>query len=461
MQVCEAPFRPSLRSLEKRMKGRFHITPESVDWWWMWPFDQQDVTADSNVRVYLTDREKPLFVQFACDADRKDFFRVVGHKNSGTIRLNLTCEEFTCRACTNPKNQRVTKKLLSIWYPYKKPNRYADQDWHQDWEQNPEPINPRYPVYVISKGRWATPHTARALTMMKVPFTIVVERQEARAYRAQFKKEKLKGRILVVPNFSKQGKGSIPVRNFVWRDAIKTAGIQGRHWLMDDNIPAFFRLHENVSRIVRTGLIFAAVEDFAERYENVAFAGLQNSQFCKAKNIHPPLIWGTRVYSCTLIKNDLDLSMPAYEGINHLGEIVQVPACPEPRWRGLYNEDTDLMLRALKKGYGTVLFVAVHADKEPTMKMKGGNTDELYAGDPKSIESGRYRMAQSIADQHPDVARIAQRFNRWQHVVDYPRAGLDSNKKPLWNRKFVNGVPPQEGFNPRYAMVLKPREKKS
>ena len=47
-------------------------------------------------------------------------------------------------------------------------------------------------------------------------------------------------------------------------------------------------------------------------------------------------------------------------------------------WRGRYNEDTDLSLRALKDGWCTVLFNAFLIGKVTTMRMKGGNTDNVY-----------------------------------------------------------------------------------
>ena len=47
------------------------------------------------------------------------------------------------------------------------------------------------------------------------------------------------------------------------------------------------------------------------------------------------------------------------------------------------------------------------------MKMRGGNTDELYKGD------GRYQMALSLQKQHPDVTKIVWKWGRWQHQVDY------------------------------------------
>lgn len=48
------------------------------------------------------------------------------------------------------------------------------------------------------------------------------------------------------------------------------------------------------------------------------------------------------------------------------------------------------------------------------MKMKGGNTEELYAA-----TDNRREFAESLRDQHPDVVTVGQRFGRWHHVVDY------------------------------------------
>ena len=107
-----------------------------------------------------------------------------------------------------------------------------------------------------------------------------------------------------------------------------------------------------------------------------------------------PFTLNTRVYSCILLSN----------------------AIPH-RWRGRYNEDTDLSLRILKDGYCTILFNAFLAKKMPTLTMKGGNTDELYKQDEEF--DGRLEMAKSLRRQHPDVCKIARKWGRWQHSVDY------------------------------------------
>jgi hypothetical protein len=174
----------------------------------------------------------------------------------------------------------------------------------------------------------------------------------------------------------------------VWSRAVERGA--ARFWLMDDNISLFALLNRNRKTRVHDGDIFHHMERFVDRYENVALAGPQYWMFAPAREGMPPFQLNTRIYSCILIKSDLPF-----------------------RFRGRYNEDTDLSLRVLKDGWCTVLFNAFLQKKETTMSMKGGNTDELYAGD------GRLRMARSLFEQHPDVTRTTYKWGRAQHLVDY------------------------------------------
>lgn len=129
-------------------------------------------------------------------------------------------------------------------------------------------MNPRYPIYIISKGRWESRLTSKALEKINVPYHIVVEPQEYDNYASVIDPDK----ILVLP-FSNLGQGSIPARNWVWEHAIGTGA--KRHWILDDNIAWFARLHKNKKILVDNGVCFGATEDFVDRYENVAMAGLQ------------------------------------------------------------------------------------------------------------------------------------------------------------------------------------------
>jgi hypothetical protein len=265
----------------------------------------------------------------------------------------------------------------------------------------------KYPIYVISKGRWESRLTAKALEAIGASWRIVIEPQEFDQYASVIDKEK----ILVLP-FSNLGQGSIPARNWVWEHSISEG--HERHWILDDNILRFHRLHQNKKYEMTSAICFSAVEQFADRYENVAMAGMQYELFALAKNKNPAVLFNTRVYSCILLANNL-----------------------RHRWRGRYNEDTDLSLRVLKDGYCTVLTNAFLCKKMATMNMKGGNTEELYKLDGRV--DGRLLMAQSLQQQHPDVTTITRKWGRWQHHVDYRpfkknklklRAGVVIPQKP-------------------------------
>jgi hypothetical protein len=279
-------------------------------------------------------------------------------------------------------------------------------------------MNPRFPVYIISKGRWDTRLTSKALEAMEVPYRIVIEPQEYDQYAAVIDARK----ILVLP-FSNLGLGGIPARNWVWEHALAEG--HERHWILDDNIRDFFRLYRNSKVRVTSGTAFKVCEDFVERYQNIALAGMQYRGLAKQNQDIEPFLRNTRVYSCILILNDLPY-----------------------RWRGRYNEDTDLSLRVLKDGWCTVLFNAFLANKEPTMTMKGGNTEALYK--LNDGQDGRLLMAQSLQEQHPDVVKIARKWGRWQHQVDYrPFKNNQLRRKP--------GVVIPQGVN-NYGMTLVKRE---
>jgi len=276
-------------------------------------------------------------------------------------------------------------------------------------------MNPRYPVYIPSKGRWVSRLTMKTLDGMGVPYTVVVEPQELGDYASVIDQSKL----LSLP-FSNLGQGSIPARNFIWEHAIQ-CGFK-RHWILDDNIGGFNRMNRNRQHRVATGTIFRCAEDFVDRYENVALAGFQYDFFLKSKWPWPAFIVNTRIYSCILIDNSIPF-----------------------RWRGRYNEDTDLSLRVLKSGMATVLFYAFTQEKSTTMTMKGGNTDELDEDD------GRLKMAQSLVEQHPDCARISQKWGRFQHHVDYSR--FKNNQLRLKEGSFFS-----DSIN-NYGMVLTEKQK--
>ena len=257
-------------------------------------------------------------------------------------------------------------------------------------------MQPRFPLYIPSKSRADTATTPRVLDKIGVPYRLVIEEQQYEAYSQHFPKEKL---LILDPVYQQnyntfddlgdsKSKGPGPARNFIWQHSISEG--YDWHWVMDDNIKRFARLHKNQRIEVGDGTIFAAMEDFVLRYENIGMAGPQYWMFAPNRSKLPPFVIGTRIYSCNLIRNDLPY-----------------------RWRGRYNEDTDLSLVMLKNGWSTVQFNAFLQDKLTTQTMGGGNTEAFYAAE------GTMPKSQMLVDMHPDVARIAWKFNRWHHYVDY------------------------------------------
>ena len=260
----------------------------------------------------------------------------------------------------------------------------------------------QFPIYVVSKGRADSRLTMKVLERMGIPYNVVVEKPEYKAYQ-----QVCKGRILVLdPAYQREyetcddlgdakSKGPGPARNFAWDHSIAQG--DGWHWVMDDSIWEFYRFNKNLFNKnlkvpLRSPAFFRAMEDFCLHYENVAMAGPNYECFLPRKSKVAPLIFNTRIYSCNLIQNDVPF-----------------------RWRGRYNEDTILSLDMLKAGWCTVLFNAFLQKKVRSQTLRGGNTDAFYRPEGQVVEGEHYAKGGTVAKSqmmvkvHPDVSRVVFR----------------------------------------------------
>lgn len=275
-------------------------------------------------------------------------------------------------------------------------------------------MNPRFPVYIVSKGRADTRLTSRFLEVMHVPYHVIIEQQEYDAYAAVIDPAKL---LILDPKYqadydtfddlgTTKSLGPGPARNMAWEHAIATGAEW--HWVMDDNIRGFCRLHNNLKLFCVDGTPFYAMEDFCLRFKNVGMAGPNYWMFTPRKKTKPPLTLNSRIYSCNLIRNDMPF-----------------------RWRGRYNEDTDLSIRMLKAKWCTIMFNAFVQIKAPTQTVKGGCDTDFYK------KEGTLPKSQMLVKMHPDVVKLKWRFSRIHHVAEYklfshlklvPKPGVDMNQ---------------------------------
>jgi hypothetical protein len=266
---------------------------------------------------------------------------------------------------------------------------------------------PRSPLYIVSKGRWATRHTMRALDAMQVPYWVIVEPQEADQYARALMVSWGKPALLVLPETPPSGSGSIPARNAAWAHARDVLHADA-HWCLDDNLRGFHVLRDNRIIPAKTGALFDLAEAWGTQYTNIGLMGFQYSGLVKRRFPRPPFVLNTRIYSCVWIPH------------------ARLDAALAEPWRGVYNEDTDLSLRVLKAGLVTVLFYMFLAKKLPSRSQRGGNTDSIYA-----IPDADRHFAESLRTQHPDVVRVARRYGRAHHVVDYARFTQGLLRDPL------------------------------
>lgn len=309
-------------------------------------------------------------VQFESDEDLIDFCRVI--------------------------KQTISLDTKAVFFPQKEPKKYKF-GWKSKWK-NHQPI---YPIYIVSKNRGDSRLTSRTLERMNVPYYMVIEPQDYDEYSCVIDPKK----ILVLP-FSNHGDGPGRARNWCWDHSLSEG--HKRHWVMDDNIDGFLRFHRNKKYPVLDGGMFRVCEEFVDRFQNVPVSGLQYKFFCVWNSRFPPFVLNTRIYSVLLIENSCKW-----------------------RWRGRYNEDTDLSLRVLKDGDCVLQFNNLLQNKMVTQSLKGGNTDEFYG------QEGTWNKSVMLEKLHPDVVKTVWKYGRYHHEVNYQPF---KNNQP----KFIDGYNPED-----------------
>ena len=350
---------------------------------------QKGEPSESQWREHWTQSEMPEFEQ---KEKRWEYFRVkviIASKDEHIAFANLV-------------RQHLTRKTKSIYFPQWTPAKLKEKKWVSDLPPNEK--NPRYPVFIISRGRAFSRYTSKAFEEIGVPYIIVVEPRERDDY-AHFIDE---SKILVLPYDTDPSAPTGPgrARNWCW-DYSKQVLKSRRHWVFDDNITAFYRLHQNKRIKVGDGAMFRACEDFVDRYENVRVAGLQYRFFCAPKSAYPAFVANTRIFSGLLIDN-----------------------FGKRRWRGRYNEDVILSLDVLSDGDCTIQFNNLLQGKMGTQVLSGGNTDVFYHNEEldsfaeRGLHShyhslGTLNKSVYLKQIYPELTEVVWRYGRVHHEADF------------------------------------------
>jgi hypothetical protein len=380
----------------KQVKKEVDVESEIDEKYWKSQWQGMPEYTQNNKNSY-----RSITMKFRNEEDYKDFSQKIG--------------------------QEITDKTKSIWHP----KLNVTKNLKLRWVQNEGRTNPRHPMYIVSKGRADTMITSRSFARMHIPHYIVIEPQDEKAYEEALDKFDIRKYVtLLVAPFSNHGDGPGRARNWAWDHSISIGATS--HWVFDDNISDFYRLHENERIRFESGVGFQVMEDFVDRYDNVYIAGPQYRFFIAPDQSYPAFVANTRIYSALLIRNDC-----------------------KHRWRGRYNEDTDICLRVMKDGDVCLQFNAFLQGKCATQTVAGGNTAEFYHAENTDNEEfketgynteGTVNKSQMLVDMHPDVARLVWRYGRWHHWVDYSPFKVN---KPKLKDGFVM---PSEPNN--YGMTL-------
>lgn len=272
-----------------------------------------------------------------------------------------------------------------------------DRKKFYNWKMEDNTIkfdNPSFPVYIVSKGRYDKNLTHIILCKMEVKHYMVVEGSEYEKYKKAVDENYCE--LLILPEELCNTGCSINSRNYCLDHSVKN-GFK-RHWCLDDNINSIrINTKENFRRRLINKFIFIYIEEILNKIDNIGIIGFSNGIFNFSNRVEN-LVVNSHVYSFMLILNTENI-----------------------RWRGRYNEDTDICLQYLKNGYNTVRTCRISYVKDCggiKKRPKGGNTD-MYKNTNLFEE-----FVDQLIENNKDID-IKKYFNkkwgRYHHEVNYEK----------------------------------------
>jgi len=258
---------------------------------------------------------------------------------------------------------------------------------------------PRYSLYIPSRGRVDYCFVARRFAAENTEFTLVVEPHELDAYAKVFGRD----RCLSI---DKSGQGLAYVRN--WIKAYSTYKGELFHWQIDDNIKSFILARGDRRKTTPGRICLATMERYVDRFCNVGIAApIYNSYGSKKRR---DVEINKQTASCLLIRNDL------------------------PIWfRSGIAEDTDYNMQLLTLDGGawcSILFNKVLVTKPTTTTIPGGSNDTEFA------DNGRLKRNKALVDEWPTSFQLGYRNGELRVLPS--RVWLSFTQRPIVKHMEVN-----------------------
>ncbi len=193
-------------------------------------------------------------------------------------------------------------------------------------------VDTLHPIYVPSKGRADGSPTAALLTAEDIPYTFVVEPDDTTSYTDAYPQAD----VLTLPE---SNRGLYYSRNWI-KQYSREQG-QKRHWQFDDDVEQILKFSRGKRSHVATAPTLELLGEWADRYTNLAIAGMMYQTY--GFRIPGPFSLNKGVASAVLVDNGTP-----YE------------------WRDVGVEDFDYCLQVLTGGDCTVLWHLFQIDVVPS-----------------------------------------------------------------------------------------------
>ena len=224
-----------------------------------------------------------------------------------------------------------------------------------------------YPVYVISRKRWATATTMRLLDQSRVNYSLVVPLSELNYYADKFPSAD----ILTIPD-SIIGAGI--ARSFVY-EICKEQGYP-YVWILDDDIQSVEKISTESSTF---RALFSSMERWVEDYSNVAMLGVNIT----GEEMDKPFIVNSAVRGLMLVN-----TQTGKEGFSSLYKVY---------------EDLEFALRNIAQGWTTIIhndyrinFTEITGGGASSLYIEGSDAEALRAAYPEYVELEYIRKIASV-----------------------------------------------------------------